>query len=206
MDDITEPLRKPARPARTALLIGAGALVIAGTTWGGIALAQSGQPTDETGYFAAEPTETATPETPNVAPTATAQVTGQTDLTVTVSGVGTDTDGEITHQGWNFGDGTFADGPDATHTYSAAGTYTITFAVSDDDGESASATVDVTVTAPPPPPAPEPPAQSGPIRCPAGSSANSNDGVNDTSCFPNICFSIVVPDPAHPECDAPFRP
>lgn len=157
MDDITEPLRKPARPARNALLIGAGALVIAGTTWGGIAIAQSGQPADEVGFVASEPTET--PEVPNVAPTATAQVTGQTDLTVTVTGTGADTDGQITHQGWNFGDGTFADGPDATHTYSAAGTYTITFAVSDDDGESASATIDVTVTAPPPPPAPEPPAQ-----------------------------------------------
>jgi hypothetical protein len=45
-----------------------------------------------------------------------------------------------------------------------------------------------------------------PVRCPAGSSANSNDGVNDTSCYPDICFSIAVPDPGHPECDAPFRP
>lgn len=49
-------------------------------------------------------------------------------------------------------------------------------------------------------------APSAPIRCPAGSSANSNDGVNDTSCFPDICFSIAVPDPAHPECDVAFRP
>lgn len=46
----------------------------------------------------------------------------------------------------------------------------------------------------------------GPIRCPAGSSANSNDGVNDTSCFPNICFGITVPDPAHPECNVAFKP
>lgn len=49
----------------------------------------------------------------------------------------------------------------------------------------------------------QPPA---PIRCPAGSVANSNDGVNDTSCFPEICFSIVVPNPEHPECDVAFRP
>lgn len=47
---------------------------------------------------------------------------------------------------------------------------------------------------------------SGPIRCPAGSSANSNDGVNDTSCFPTICFGITVPDPAHPECNVAFKP
>jgi len=46
----------------------------------------------------------------------------------------------------------------------------------------------------------------GPIRCPAGSSANSNDGVNDTSCFPDICFHIPIPDPAHPECDTAFKP
>lgn len=49
-------------------------------------------------------------------------------------------------------------------------------------------------------------APSGPIKCPPGSLANSNDGVNDTSCFPEICFSIMVPDPNHPECDVAFRP
>lgn len=47
---------------------------------------------------------------------------------------------------------------------------------------------------------------AGPVRCPAGSSANSNDGVNDTSCFPDICSHIQVPDPEHPECDASFKP
>lgn len=50
------------------------------------------------------------------------------------------------------------------------------------------------------------PGDSGPIKCPAGSTANSNDGVNDTSCFPDICFHIVVPDPAHPECNTAFKP
>jgi len=47
---------------------------------------------------------------------------------------------------------------------------------------------------------------TGPVRCPAGSQANSNDGTNDTSCFPVICFGITVPDPAHPECDVAFKP
>lgn len=159
MDDITGPLRKPARPARTALLIGAGALVIAGTTWGGIAIAQSGQPAEDVGYFAAEPSETPTPEVPNVPPVATIDTATAADLTVTVAGTGTDDDGQIVTQGWNFGDGTYGTGPSTTHTYAAAGTYTITFAVGDDDGASTSATVDVTVTAPPPPPAPEPPTQ-----------------------------------------------
>ena len=63
-------------------------------------------------------------------------------------------------------------------------------------------------------PAPEPapvvqapaPPHPAPIQCPPGSTSNSNDGTNDTSCYPDVCFSIVVPDPAHPECDAPFKP
>lgn len=49
-------------------------------------------------------------------------------------------------------------------------------------------------------------APSGPIKCPAGSSANSGDGQNDTSCLPDICFHIALPDAAHPECDVAFRP
>jgi len=47
---------------------------------------------------------------------------------------------------------------------------------------------------------------SGPIKCPAGSSANSGDGPNDTSCFPDICFHLTLPDPAHPECEVAFKP
>jgi len=54
--------------------------------------------------------------------------------------------------------------------------------------------------------APKANAGGGAIHCPAGSFANSNDGVNDTSCFPDICSHIQVPDPAHPECDAAFKP
>jgi hypothetical protein len=46
----------------------------------------------------------------------------------------------------------------------------------------------------------------GPIRCPAGSTANSGDAGNDTSCFPDICFHIALPDATHPECVTPFKP
>ena len=52
----------------------------------------------------------------------------------------------------------------------------------------------------------KPAAPPAPKKCPAGSTANSSDGTNDTSCLPTICFSIAVPDPAHPECDTPFKP
>ena len=44
------------------------------------------------------------------------------------------------------------------------------------------------------------------IKCPAGSQANSGNAGNDTSCFPEQCFRMVLPDPAHPECDTPFKP
>lgn len=60
------------------------------------------------------------------------------------------------------------------------------------------------VAAPVAPPAPAPAPVA--IKCPAGSTSNGSDGFNDTSCYPDVCFTIVVPNPAHPECDAPFRP
>lgn len=52
-------------------------------------------------------------------------------------------------------------------------------------------------------PAPAP----GPVRCPAGSYVNSSDGVNDTSCWPNVCATVTTfPDPNYPQCDVAFRP
>lgn len=50
------------------------------------------------------------------------------------------------------------------------------------------------------------PAAPAQTHCPAGSQANSGDASGDTSCFPEICFHIVLPDPAHPECVTPFKP
>lgn len=47
---------------------------------------------------------------------------------------------------------------------------------------------------------------TGPVKCPAGSQANSGDGENDTSCFPEICFHVVLPDPAYPQCEVAFKP
>ena len=52
----------------------------------------------------------------------------------------------------------------------------------------------------------KPSTPAGPIKCPAGSQANSGDGPNDTSCFPVVCFTIELPDPAHPECVTAFKP
>jgi hypothetical protein len=52
---------------------------------------------------------------------------------------------------------------------------------------------------------------AAPIRCPAGSSANSGDGGNDTSCLPDHCFHVVIADPTpgaqqYPECEVAFKP
>lgn len=43
-------------------------------------------------------------------------------------------------------------------------------------------------------------------KCPAGSMANSGNNGIDLTCFPDICFHITLPDPAHPECVTAFKP
>lgn len=60
--------------------------------------------------------------------------------------------------------------------------------------------------APAPAPQPEPEPAPVPVLCPSGSTSVGSDGFNDTGCLPNECFSITLPDPAYPQCDAPFRP
>jgi len=65
-------------------------------------------------------------------------------------GGSTDADGTIVSYDWNFGDGKTASGKTASHTYTAADTYTVTLTVTDDKGKKTSTTVDVTVETPPP--------------------------------------------------------
>lgn len=50
------------------------------------------------------------------------------------------------------------------------------------------------------------PASAEPIKCPAGSRANSGDGLNDTSCLPEECFYGTISPETHPQCMQPFRP
>ena len=79
----------------------------------------------------------------------------------------TDADGTIASYAWNWGDGAPTTGADVrTHTYSAAGTYTVTLTVTDDDGDTSAVTQDVTVA----PPVASPIA----FRGTAGVNANSN--------------------------------
>lgn len=188
-------------PRRPWLIAGVGALslaLIGGAAFGVNALvAANAAPEIAIVGDTPEPTPT---EPANIDPVAAIAAPGVSDLAVTLdASASADEDGTIDSYAWNFGDGTNAVGATTSHTYAGAGTYTVTMTVSDNDGGWNSTTVDVTVAAPPPPP-------SSAIKCPAGSQANSGDGVNDTSCFPDICFNISLPNPDHPECDEPFRP
>jgi chitodextrinase len=63
-----------------------------------------------------------------------------------------DWDGELTSWRWDFADGATADGPEATHAFTAPGTYDVTLAVTDDAGASCSTVTDtakIMVNAPP---------------------------------------------------------
>jgi PKD repeat protein len=68
---------------------------------------------------------------------------------VSVSAAGSsDPDGTIASSVLSFGDGTLASGLTASHTFSAAGVYTLTAKVTDNSGASSTATTSVTVKAP----------------------------------------------------------
>ena len=89
--------------------------------------------------------------TANQPPQAALSVTpanGTAPVTVTASTAGSsDPDGSIASSAIDFGDGTSAAGPTASHTYGASGNYTITATVKDNLGATASATASVSVSA-----------------------------------------------------------
>lgn len=59
------------------------------------------------------------------------------------------TGASIASYAWSFGDGQSASGPSVSHTYAAAGTYTVTLTVTDAFGNTGAVSEDVTVAAPP---------------------------------------------------------
>jgi PKD repeat protein len=89
---------------------------------------------------------------PNQPPTAVITATPSSayaPATVSVSAAGSsDPDGTIASSVLSFGDGTSASGLTASHTFSAAGVYTLTAKVTDNLGASSTASTSVTVKAP----------------------------------------------------------
>ena len=72
------------------------------------------------------------------------------ELTCSFSSQGSgDPDGTIVSYAWDFGDETTGDGPTASHTYQAAGTYTVTLTVTDNRGATDTASQQVTPAAAP---------------------------------------------------------
>lgn len=196
----SDALTRPRRPLHAFAITAAGLLVLGGLSYTGVALAQT---------LAPQPAPTTTAdvadEPENVAPVAVIAATGG-ELTASVDGTGSTDDGEIVSYVWNFGDSSVAEGPTVTHTYGAAGDYTVTLLITDDGGLTGLGTTTVTVTAPPAPPPPPATSNDDPARCPAGSVVMENDGVNDLWCTWDYCLNLTLPDPDHPECYPYFRP
>lgn len=89
----------------------------------------------------------------DVAPTASFTAS-TSDLTVSVDASGSsDAEGALTYA-WTFGDGGTATGVTASHTYAAAGTFTVNLTVTDSAGQTAATSQTVTTTTPPDEPMP----------------------------------------------------
>jgi len=112
---------------------------------------------------------------PPVAMVAVTPSSGTVPLAVTASTAGSsDPDGTIVATSINFGDGTIVNAASASHTYSAAGSFTVTTIVTDSLGLSSSATAAVTATA-------------------ASSSASGGTGSGGTSDQPPVAQLAVTP-------------
>jgi PKD repeat protein len=73
---------------------------------------------------------------------------GTTALAASFDGSGSsDPDGSVTGYSWNFGDGATGTGVAPSHTYAAAGTYTVQLTVTDNQGATGTTTRQVTVAA-----------------------------------------------------------
>jgi|GEM_PF-2605127 len=80
----------------------------------------------------------------NQVPTANFNVS-TSNLTADFSNTSTDSDGSIVSYSWDFGDGNSSNSANPSHSYNAAGTYTVNLTVTDDDGASDSTSQPITV-------------------------------------------------------------
>ncbi|NCD17948.1 MAG: PKD domain-containing protein, partial [Actinobacteria bacterium] len=99
---------------------------------------------DVTGFDPAMVGET-DPQPGNIAPTADFSFT-TSDLTATFTDASTDSDGRIVSWSWAFGGTSTSTAQNPTHTYSAAGFYSVTLTVTDDDGATGTTSQQITVT------------------------------------------------------------
>jgi len=88
----------------------------------------------------------------------------------------TDPDGTITAYNWTFGDGTSATAQNPSHSYAAAGSYTVTLKVTDDQGATGSTSQTVTVTRPNQPPTASFTYSCNGLTCSFTSTSNDPDG------------------------------
>ena len=85
----------------------------------------------------------------NQAPTAVAQVSSKSNLTVAFSSAGSsDSDGSIVSYLWNFGDGSSSTNANPSHTYATAGNYNVSLSVTDNEGANDSDSLSVSVSEP----------------------------------------------------------
>lgn len=81
----------------------------------------------------------------NTAPVANFSFTTSA-LTANFTDSSSDSDGSIASRSWNFGDGTSSTATNPSHTYAAAGTYSVSLTVTDNGGASNTKTSSVTVS------------------------------------------------------------
>ena len=109
--------------------------------------------TDDKGATGTATQVIAVAPTPNVAPTAVANVvsiSGTIPLTVNLSGANSsDSDGTIATYAWDFGNGTSATGVTTQVTYPSAGTFTVVLTVTDNQGATGSQSLAINVSANP---------------------------------------------------------
>lgn len=191
MGHISDALTRPRQPWRVAVIITASIALAAGSGVGVYALTQPAQQTVAT-VETPTPTPTPTP-TANIAPVANFGTVSRDGLTITLEDRASDPDGTVTNLEWDMGDGTTATGHTVTHTYADWGTYTISLTVTDDRGDTATVSAAVEFVEPAP--------AVDTSKCPPWTTVNSVENGQHTSCAPNVCLTLTLPDPAHPECD-----